>query len=159
MFYQFNEIPEHKGNNLIKKYPHDAGWDIRSGQATVLYPRTSEVLSTGLHIVIPAGFKGVIQSRSGMAMNYTIEASNAGVIDHGYMGEVKVRLYNHSAKAMQILIGDKVAQIVFDFSLTVPVRKLLDICAPHFFPELNEDAFSAFQSDRGDKGFGHTGVA
>lgn len=119
MIYQHNEYQSLKNNNLIKKYPHDAGWDIRTPKEIIIGPGQSAIVNTGLHIYISPGLKGIIQSRSGLSMNFAIEASNAGVIDSGFTGECKIRIYNnHLHEYFKFNQGDRVAQITFSLSLT-----------------------------------------
>lgn len=157
MFYQFNDVPEFKGNNLLKKYPHDAGWDVRSGEGFKLTPKSNIKISTGLHLVMPKGFKAIAQSRSGLAVNHAIECTNAGVIDYGYTGEIFLRVYNNSNDCFQINKGDRIAQFCFEFSHTVPVTKLLDISIPQTIPELKPTEFYSLEFNRGANGLGSTG--
>ena len=157
MFFQFNEIEEFRANNLLKKYQHDAGWDIRSGQDVYLSCGYYQKVKTGLHIIIPEGFYGIIQSRSGLGIDHGIEVSNAGVIDAGYIGEISLKVYNHSKRGFTIKKGDRIGQILFCHSLTVAPLELLDIFIPKVFPELEEALFHSIETDRGVSGFGSTG--
>ncbi len=174
MLYQYNEHVDLRGKNLYKKHPHDAGWDIRTPVDLDLMPGSTIVVETGLHIRVPKGLKGVIQSRSGGAINHCIEASNAGVIDYGFTGECKVRLYNNNYNqdwhevcwadhVVHYKAGDRIAQIVFDFSHTA---KGLDMLAlywkllwqglPQVVPEIPLGMWP--RTGRGAGGFGSTGV-
>lgn len=153
----FNDVKEFKANNMIKKYPHDAGWDVRSAEGFIFSPKTNIKISTGLHLVMPRGFKAIARSRSGLAVNQAIECTNAGVIDYGYTGEIFLRIYNNSNDPFYLKKGDRIAQFVFDYSHTVPVRELLDIAIPQAFPELKPTEFYSLEFDRGSKGLGSTG--
>lgn len=113
MILMHNEIEEFKSNNLTKSYESDFGYDIKSPVDCILSPQTSTVIATKLHVWFPPILGAVIQSRSGLAIKYSIEASNAGVIDSGYTGELNVKLYNHSNQYYKILKGDRIAQILF----------------------------------------------
>ena len=65
----------------------------------------------------------IIQSRSGLAFNHEVEASNAGVVDTGYRNSIKVRLYNNSKKPYHVSKGDRIAQaILYYIPLCVPVE-------------------------------------
>lgn len=157
-FYQFNENPNFKNNNLIKTYPHDAGWDIRINQDLCLWPGESSQIKTGLHIVMPKGFKGIVKSRSGLAVNKLIECSNAGVIDYGYTGEIILRIYNNSKQEKFMAhTGNCIAQIIFDYSHTVPSDELRHIAIPQQIPELKPAEFFSLEFDRANNGRGSTG--
>lgn len=164
MIYQYNEHVSLKGNNLYKKYKHDAGWDIRTPRRIKLYPEESKVIRTGLHICIPRGMKGVIQSRSGGAMHHMVEASNAGVIDHGFTGECCIRLYNNSQDVVGYAPKDRIAQIVFDQSHTVSgwawVKlqwALFTVGLPAVVPEVDISKWP--RTERGSSGLGDSGLA
>ena len=63
-------------------------------------------------MAIPKGFFGKIFSRSGLFLNHGITAE-AGVIDSGNRGIVKVLLFNHSDNVFSVKVGQRIAQIVF----------------------------------------------
>jgi dUTP pyrophosphatase len=65
-----------------------------------------------------------------------------GTIDTGYRGEVKVILINHGDAVFRIAIGDRIAQLAIR---AVPKVQFTEV-----------DSLGA--SDRGEDGFGSTGV-
>lgn len=84
----------------------------------------------------------IIKSRSGLAFNKNIEASNAGVVDASYQGAIKVKLYNKGRVDYVVKKGERIAQgIVYMIPNVHPI-------------EIEE--FSS-ETERGDKGFGSTG--
>ena len=163
MIYQHNEYQSLKNNNLYKKYPHDAGWDIKTPKEIIVGSCCSVVVNTGLHLYIPPGLKGIIQSRSGLSMNFHIEAGNAGVIDSGFTGECKVRIYNnHLFDAFKFNPGDRIAQIMFNLSLTTKkwqniklLWKLFWSGIPQQIPEI--PLIDWPKTDRANNGYGSTG--
>ena len=158
MFYQYNEIEDFKNNNFIKKHEHDAGWDIRSNKDFFLRGFQSKTIETGLHMVMPKGFVGIIKSRSGLAMNNNIEVSNGGVLDSGYLGQIFIKIYNHSTRSISFTKGDRIAQILFSYSHTVAPDRLGHITVPFKIPELTKIEFNAIKSNRGKNGIGSTGL-
>ena len=119
----------------------DAGFDIACNEDICLYAKNSKIVSTGLHVEIPPGFFGRVLSRSGLAFNKSIEVG-AGVIDSGYRGEIKVKLYNFGNNAVRFMKGDRIAQLVIqkhESPVFVMAQTLSD-------------------SSRGLGGFGHTGL-
>ncbi|MFZ4617721.1 MAG: dUTP diphosphatase [Rectinemataceae bacterium] len=82
-----------------------------------------------------------LKGRSGMSIKNGVELCNAGVIDWGYRGEIRVKLYNTSGEAYEIKRGDRIAQgIVY----LVPEVRVIEV------EELSI-------SERGDRGFGSSG--
>lgn len=163
MLLQYNEHAQLRGKNLYKKYPHDAGWDICTPKKFTLEGKKSTIVHTGLHICVPKGLKGLIRSRSGHGLISQLEASNAGVIDYGFTGECKVRIYNNAHLPKTFEEGARVAQIVFDTSLTVRrwdwVKlhwRLFLTGIPQVIPEVPLAQWPA--TDRGNNGYGSTGA-
>lgn len=117
----------------------DAGYDIRTPVTFAIGAGASIVIETGVHIQIPKGYVGMIKSKSGLNVNYGIISE--GVVDSGYTGEIKVKLYNLSNQTRYFMRGDKITQIVF---------------IPHEKPELIEVS-RLEDTERGNGGFGSTG--
>jgi len=124
-----------------------AGFDLITTEGASIYPGISHKFKTGLHLVIPAGYVGIIKSRSGLSFNKSLEVG-AGVIDSDYRGEVRVHLYNHGSWRIMVNAGDRIAQL------------LIQKCeAPEFVCCGDLDAFNYYHnnSKRGESGFGSTG--
>ena len=66
----------------------------------------------------------------------------AGVVDAEYRGELGIVLFNFSDTDFQINMGDEIAQLIFE-KIKTPVLKEVD---------------SLEGIDRGNKGFGSTGI-
>jgi dUTP pyrophosphatase len=108
-----------------------------------LAPGEAALIPSGISVEIPEGYEAQVRPRSGLAHRHCITVLNSpGTIDSDYRGEVGVILINHGKRTFSISRGDRIAQVVFS-----PVCR----------PALEEvDALQA--SERGDGGFGHTGV-
>ena len=117
----------------------DAGADLRTPCGVMLMPNDSLVIDTGVHIELPPNTVGMLKSKSGLNVKHGI--TSEGVIDVGYTGSIRVKLYNHSKKPYELKAGDKISQLVVMPILT-PTFELVD--------ELEE-------TERGDGGFGSTG--
>ena len=138
----FNEDPDLA---LFRAHRSDAGWDICLAEDEVtIDPQHSKTVRTGFHISMPMYHVGLIMSRSGLATKYGIEVG-AGVIDHGYRGELKVLLHNHGQEPVTFHKGDRIAQLVVMRIFTG------DCIRAGSFEELGP-------GDRNDNGFGSTGV-
>lgn len=122
----------------------DAGCDLYyNGLPTVINPGESILLFTGIYLEIPEGYEAQVRPRSGLALEHGITVLNTpGTIDEGFRGEVGVILINHSKKPFIVKYADKIAQLVFN---KVEHAKFIRV-----------DELSS--SDRGEGGFGHTGI-
>ena len=122
-----------------RAHKNDAGLDLRSPICIEVPAKGSAVIDTGVHVELLAGTAGFLKSKSGLNVNHDITSD--GVIDVGFTGTIKVKLYNHGTKPYQILRGDKITQLV--------------VVECHF-PDV-EIVDTLDKTDRGDKGFGSTG--
>jgi dUTP pyrophosphatase len=129
------------GFDIYAKYdftvPPTTGWihgdiaDIDVGAATH---------DTGVHIQIPKGYTGLLKSKSGLNVKHGL--TSEGVIDSGYTGSIRVKLYNHTSKAYKFQKGDKISQLAI--MPIADVNKLVEVTE-----------FEA--TERGNGGFGSTG--
>ena len=124
---------------------HSAGVDLK---ANIVEPITLKSLErirvpTGLFIELPGGHEAQIRPRSGLAAKHGISIVNSpGTIDADYRGEIKVVLVNLSSEEFIINPGERIAQMVI---------------ARYEKVEWDE-VESLSETDRGDGGFGSTGV-
>ena len=94
-----------------KAHEDDAGYDLLSSQTVVISKGCAALVETGLRVKVPKHHVGIIKSRSGLAVKHNLEVG-AGVIDHGYIGEVKVLIRNFGILDYTIEPGDKIAQML-----------------------------------------------
>ena len=119
----------------------DAGLDLRTREGVIIWPMSSSVIDTGIHMAIPEGYYGKLEGKSGLNINHGI-VSLGGVIDSGYTGSIKAKLYNLSTEPYTFHTGEKVVQLIIQPCVTDTELILVD--------DLEE-------TERGDKGFGSTG--
>lgn len=119
----------------------DAGLDLYTPELIVVPANGSWMVDTRVHIAIPAGYFGKIESKSGLMCNHGI-AVPGGVIDSGYTGSIRVKLENHSNASYKFERGSKIAQIIFIPCLLCDMQQVSDLET----------------TDRGNNGFGSTGV-
>lgn len=117
----------------------DAGLDLYSPVNVFLMSQASAVIDTGVHVELPPGSVGFLKSKSGLNVKHGILGE--GVIDAGYTGSIRVKLYNHSGEEYYIQRGDKITQLVI---------------LPVILPDL-EQVDSLEDTERGCGGFGSTG--
>lgn len=118
----------------------DAGLDLRTPIEVTVPPHGSVVVDTGVHIKLPKKTAGILKSKSGLNIKYGL--TSTGVIDAGYTGSIRVKLYNHTDTEYRFLRGDKISQL-----LIVPV----------IIPKSLKMVDSFKQTKRGSDGFGSSG--
>lgn len=124
-----------------RAHDQDAGLDLFSREEQIILPGESAVFDTGVHIELPPGTFGKLESKSGLNVKYSV-VSCGGVIDCGYTGSIAVKLYNLGDKPYMVRKGQKIVQMVI-----IPCMK----------PEL-EVVEELEDTDRGEKGFGSSGL-
>jgi len=108
-----------------------------------LNPGESWLFPTGICMEIPVGYEGQVRPRSGLAAKHGITVLNTpGTVDNDFRGQIHVCLLNTSNMPYTVHHGDRIAQMVF-----AKVEKAE-------FEEVDE----LQSTDRGDGGFGSTGV-
>lgn len=122
-----------------RAHPWDAGLDLYAKNNALIRPGERAIFDTGVHVAIPAGFVGLLTSKSGLMAQQGI--TSRGTIDSGYTGSIHAVLFNHSNKAVKIAKGQKISQLVI-LPCQLPDLELVD---------------SLEETDRGDNGFGSTG--
>lgn len=122
-------------------YAGDAGMDLSVVSRHVLNPGESRDLPTGIAVELPAGFWARITGRSSTLRQRGLFV-NEGVIDEGYRGELLVYVTNRQSTPVEILQGDRLAQLILH-----PVHQAPPVEVGELAP-----------SERGTNGFGSTGL-
>jgi len=123
--------------------PGDAGVDLYLTENTEIMSGCRKLLPTGVRVAIPRGTVGLVTPRSGLAIKYGLTIVNSpGIIDSGYRGEIKVIAQNSGFETINLLAGERIAQMI-----VIPFYQQVWIKAD----ELPESA-------RGEDGFGSTGT-
>ena len=122
-----------------------AGMDLRAhiDSPITLRPMERRLIPTGLRIALPEGCEAQVRPRSGLALKHGITVLNTpGTIDADYRGEVKVLLVNFSNDDFVINTGERIAQMVIARYEKADLEQVAEL----------DD------TERGDGGYGHTGV-
>lgn len=136
-----------RGHQQLPAYatPQSAGMDLRANldAPVTLRPMERRLIPTGLYIALPEGYEAQVRPRSGLALKHGITVVNApGTIDADYRGEVGVALINLSQQDFTVNDGERIAQMVIarhEQGEFVVVEQL-------------------DETERGEGGYGHTGV-
>jgi dUTP pyrophosphatase len=137
-------------NKSGHKLPHyetlaSAGMDLRADLESpiTLKPLERAIVPTGLYMELPVGYEAQVRPRSGLAAKKGITVLNApGTIDADYRGNVGVILVNLSNEDFTVENGERIAQMII---------------AKHERAEW-EEVETLSETDRGEGGFGSTGV-
>lgn len=137
-----------RSDNPLPAYAttQSAGMDVRAYLPEghiVINPGERRLVPTGLYMALPEGVECQVRPRSGLALKHGVTVINApGTIDADYRGEVGVILVNLGDAPFEVHGGDRIAQLVFASFI-------------HAVPESVEELPA---SERGEGGFGHSGV-
>lgn len=132
-------IPEYKTNG-------SAGLDISSSSEKTIILKSSEIklIPTNLILEIPEGYEAQVRPRSGLAVKNGITVLNSpGTIDSDYRGEIGVLLINLGKNDFEINFGDRIAQLI------ISKYEKADLI----------EADSITETERGDGGYGSTGIS
>jgi len=140
--------------HIINKSKHElpsyetllsAGMDIRANisESIILNPLERAIIKTGLFMSLPRGLEAQVRPRSGLAAKKGITVLNSpGTIDADYRGEVGVILINLSQDCFTVNNGDRIAQLVIARHEQIRGTEVTVLD----------------ETDRGEGGFGSTGV-
>lgn len=136
-----------RGHHPLPTYatPQSAGMDLRANidESIVLHPMERRLIPTGLYMALPAGYEAQVRPRSGLALKHGITVLNTpGTIDADYRGEIMVLLINFSNQDFVVGDGERIAQMVI---------------AKHENADFIE-VETLDETERGEGGYGHTGV-
>lgn len=120
----------------------DAGHDVYATKTITLEPQERYNMPLGVAIEFPWFLVCLVHDKSGIAKNTGL-VNVGGVIDSGYRGEIHAQVVNSSNKTVIIQEGHKIAQLVF---------------VPYFIASKIVEEQELSTTDRGDAGFGSTGV-
>ena len=119
--------------------------DLRAylDEPVTLMPGERKLIPTGLYVELPQGIEAQVRARSGLSIKHGIGLVNGvGTVDSDYRGEWNVPLINFSDEPYTINDGDRIAQVVFSRYERASFESV---------EKINE-------TERGDGGFGHTGI-
>jgi dUTP pyrophosphatase len=122
-----------------------SGLDIRAAvsEELIIPPGEIKLVETNLSVEIPENYEIQVRPRSGLAAKYGIGILNSpGTVDSDYRGEIKIIMINFGKEDFKILRGDRIAQLVVTKVYKAEV--------------IETDGLEL--SERGEGGFGHTGL-
>lgn len=130
------DLPEYKTKG-------SAGCDLH---AVLEYPKMllsldRVTIPTGIYLALPEGYEAQVRPRSGLASKKGIVAM-VGTIDADYRGEIGVTIVNLSNEEYTIQPGERIAQLVISKIEQAEWEEVAELDI----------------TERGNKGFGSTGI-
>lgn len=122
-----------------------AGMDVRAAvkEPVVLAPMERKLIPTGLRVQLPHGYEMQIRPRSGLALRHGITLANSpGTVDADFRGEICVILINLGSEPFTVNPGERICQMVI----------------AHYTRIEWEPVDRIDETERGEGGFGHTGL-
>jgi dUTP pyrophosphatase len=127
-------------------YPSDSGFDLHATENVIIGPFGRALIPTGLKLSFEEGYEIQVRPKSGLAIKQGLTVLNTpGTVDQGYTGEIQVIVFNTNNTTVTIQKGMKVAQAVL---CPVVQGKFVSL----------EKVEQIGEKDRGDNGFGSTGI-
>lgn len=127
-------------------YPTDSGFDLHSTNDLEIGPFGRALVPTGIKLSFEEGYEIQVRPKSGLAIKQGLTVLNTpGTVDQGYTGEIQVIVFNTNNYAVRIPKGMKIAQAV-----------LCPVMNGKFV--LLKEVENVKYKDRGDNGFGSTGI-
>ncbi len=139
------KIISKSGRKPFYATPGASGVDLTAflDEPMTIEPMGRALVPTGYFIELPPGYEAQARARSGLAIKKGIGLVNGiGTIDSDYRGELKVPLINWGSEPFVINDGDRIAQLVIAKYEKAEFEIVDEIAG----------------SERGEGGFGHTGV-
>lgn len=129
-------------NLPFRAHENDAGADVRvcfhNGEEGMwIEPNTSYKIPLGLGLILPDGYMACVYPRSGLSSSGLV--CELPPIDSGYRGEIHAIVTNCGKTPRYINNGDRIGQLVIT-------------------PVVIADFITDDIKDRGDNGFGSTGI-
>lgn len=136
-----------KSKNPLPEYETSgsAGVDVRANidEPITLGSLERKLIPTGLHVQIPEGYEIQVRPRSGLALKKGISMVNTpGTIDSDYRGDIGLIIINLSKDEYTIQPGERLGQLVLNKVEQIQWKVVENLS----------------ETERGDGGFGHTGV-
>lgn len=122
-----------------------AGYDLYAAidETVVIGPHETQKIGTGLSFELPDNTFGMIVARSGLATKEGLRPANcSGICDSDYRGEYIIALHNDSDEIRYVEPGERIAQLIL----------------MNYVPMTFEMVEELTETERGEGGFGSTGV-
>lgn len=136
-----------KTDEMVRKIMDFNPYITIDGNTIYISPHEDILIPSGIKSKFDSNIAMVVSNKSGIATKKKL-IHGAHVIDSSYEGEWLFHLLNWSNKTQTLEFGTKVVQVV----------PIMISNEAHVIRECSEEEFFKIRSQRGDGGFGSTGV-
>lgn len=172
-----------KDGGKLPKYSHksDSGLDIYTSEDVDIYPGETVIVPTGLYLAdLPEDYEVQLRPRSGISSKTNLSLVNSpGTVDEGYRGEIGIPIRNNDinfAKYFDEYVGGCIVDLSrLDEELKLDGTKFINKRVPvtYHIPKGTRlvqmvfakvakvdivETSTQVESDRGESGFGSSGV-
>lgn len=134
----------------VKAYYTDAGFDFfipNDFGRRILPPGSDILIPSGIKVIVPEGYALIAMNKSGVATKMKLR-TGACCVDQNYSGEVHIHLFNDGSNDIALTGGMKIVQFVL---VRIGNHQSYEISLEEYEKRMEE-------SERGEGGFGSTGV-
>lgn len=152
-----------------KAHATDSGFDLYASEDVIIKPGETAVVPTGIAVKLPAGYEATVRPRSGVTSRTKLRVQ-LGTIDNGYGGEIGIIVdstnsFTQTTKVTPLnYVGidgkesDEEAVIYGSYIVRKGDKLAQLVVQPIPNVESYEITGDIGDTDRGDAGFGSTGV-
>jgi len=112
---QFNRVKIKKLHPMARvpdyAYEGDAGLDLYASEGASIPAGQREKIKTGVSMEIPHGYVGLVWDRGSVPLKKGLKTMG-GIVDSGYRGEIFVPVVNISSENVEVMQGEKIAQML-----------------------------------------------
>ena len=152
-----------------KAHPTDSGYDLFAAEDVIIEPGDTAVVKTGIAVDLPKGFEAQVRPRSGVTAKTKLRVQ-LGTIDQDYRGEIGVIVDNINSFSTDNLVslltyidgktgldnnGDLYGEGTY---LIRKGEKIAQLVVQHLPQIIAEEVYNLEETERGDAGFGSTGI-
>src|SRR5690625_3578945 len=152
-----------------RAFPTDSGYDLYASEDVIIEPGETAVVPTGIAVQLPEGYEAQVRPRSGVTSRTKLRVQ-LGTIDNGYTGEIGVIVDNINSFSTDNLVslltyidgktgldnnGDLYGEGTY---LIRKGEKIAQLVVQHLPQIIAEEVYNLEETERGDAGFGSTGI-
>lgn len=152
-----------------KAHPTDSGYDLYANEDVIIEPGETSIVKTGIAVELPKGFEAQVRPRSGITAKTKLRVQ-LGTIDQDYRGEIGVIVDNINSFSTDNLVslltytdgktgldnnGDLYGEGTY---LIRKGEKIAQLVVQHLPQIIAEEVYNLEETERGDAGFGSTGI-
>lgn len=151
-----------------KAHPTDSGFDLYAAEDVIIAPGETKVVKTDIAVVLPSGYEAQVRPRSGITSKTKLRVQ-LGTIDNAYRGNIGI-IVDNIAPLKDSETGDFIGidtipiafiEVNACYDQTYIINKgdkIAQLVIQAIPSTIGVEIFDLDNTDRGENGFGSTGV-